>query len=208
MRIAFFGGAFDPPHRGHLELAQLVLDSGVTDLVLFAPAYAPPHKDRRQIAAFADRMNMLHLALAGRPGMAVSDIEAELAQSPSYTFNVLAALEKRHPGDRIQLLIGGDSLEQFHTWYRAEELARRWEVLTYPRRGAAVDAAGLATHLPPELARQLARQVVAGDFLEISSTEIRKRMANGEMPTDIMPEQVADYMMEHAIYRNQGDKNV
>ena len=200
MRIAFFGGTFDPPHCGHIAEARAALAADRTDRVLFVPAYAPPHKDGRPIRSFADRLRMAELATAGEPGMAVSDIERELAFSPSYTFRVLEVLAQRFPGDRWQLLIGGDSLALLHEWHRGREIAARWEVLTYPRAGCTPSAAELTRNWPPELAAKLAAGQLAGDFWQISSTEIRKKLANGEIPATVIPRRVREYLEKRRLY--------
>ena len=100
---AFYGGSFDPPHKGHLGIALGALKSGRTRRVLFAPAYDPPHKHGKKRAPFADRLAMVKLLIAGHPGLEACDIESRLALHPSYTIEVLAALERERPGERLQL---------------------------------------------------------------------------------------------------------
>ena len=121
---AFYGGSFDPPHLGHLGIAKQALASGKTARVLFVPAFDPPHKSGGKRAPFADRLAMTRLLAEGQPGIEVSDIEGRLGLHPSYTFAVLSALEKERPGERLQLLIGGDSLLSLHEWAHASELIR------------------------------------------------------------------------------------
>ena len=139
MRTAFFGGTFDPPHNGHLELARHILKSGRTDRILFVPAYDPPHKLEKKISPFADRVAMLEMLLKDEPAMLISDIESRAKLTPSYSYKIMKLLEKEFPGDTLQVLIGGDSLEALHTWYKARPLAAEYEIICYPRKGYGFD---------------------------------------------------------------------
>lgn len=205
MRTAFFGGSFNPPHRGHLGVARGALASGRTDRVLWGVAFAPPHKPGRPMAPFADRMNMVELLIAGESDMACSDIEARLARSPSYTIDVLAALCREEPETQFQLLIGGDSLRELHTWRRARELAEDFEILTYPRAGETPDETELARHWPHETAEKLARGILPGNFFEISSTNLRNLVANhagtGHIMQQEVPDALAEYIRNHQFYQ-------
>ena len=89
---AFFGGSFDPPHAGHLAVARGALNSGACNHVLWAPAFAPPHKLNARRAPFADRMEMVKLLIKNECSMSVSDIEAQIAKKPSYTIDILLEL--------------------------------------------------------------------------------------------------------------------
>ena len=200
MREAFFGGTFDPPHYGHLAPARAALAAGVTDRVLLVPAFAPPHKKGRAFASYEDRVRMLQLLIEGLPDMEVCEAEREFALSPSYTYEVLKRLEERTPGIRLQLLIGGDSLAQLHTWHRGRELAEHWDVITYPRAGVTPDRAMLRRYWPEFLVEKLAAGILEAPFFEISSTEVRKKMAIGENPTTFIPEKIRDYVREHRLY--------
>lgn len=202
----FYGGSFDPPHSGHLGIALSALDSGRTDRVLFAPAFDPPHKPGRSRAAFADRLAMVELLIDGLPDLEASDIEERLALNPSYTCEVLAALRRERPDERIQLLIGGDSLLALHTWGRAEELVEEYEILTYPRRGETPDAAALSCHWPPRTVRKLLAGLLPGEFFEISSTNIRNSVAKQDETGHInsgATERVEEYIRQHHLYETR-----
>lgn len=203
IRTAFFGGSFNPPHRGHLGVAQGALRSGRTDRVCFAPAFAPPHKPGRPLAPFADRAEMVRLLIRNEQSMFVSDIENRLQKNPSYSIDILAALEQKL-GEPVQLLIGGDSLRDFHTWHRAPEILERHEVLTYPRAGETPTREELLRFWSRENTEKLLAGVLPGDFFEISSTNIRKSMAKETNPVhinigDITPE-VEAYIRNHNLY--------
>lgn len=200
-RIAFFGGAFNPPHRGHEAVARAVLAAGRSDCVLWVPSCRPPHKEARGLAPFEDRLAMTRLAAERVPGSLVSDIERRKAFDPSYSLRVLAALEEEFPGCRLQLLIGSDSLEELHTWYEAKKLAERYEILTYPRQ-----TGGGKPRLPVEFwgdktVKILQKSLLPGDFVEISSTELRNALENGGKCVHIMNESVRAYIRRHGLYR-------
>ena len=203
-QIAFFGGSFDPPHLGHLAVAEAALRAGVCGHVAWVPAYAPPHK-RGVKAAFADRVAMVEATIAGHDAMSVNRIEAELQFNPSYTIEILEAWEKRF-GDVPALLIGADSLRELHTWHRAAELAKRFRIISYPRNGCRITAAELALHWPDPTAEKLFAGVLAGDFFEISSSELKNRMEKFTEAGDIihlkdcLAPGVCDYIVEHGLY--------
>lgn len=203
---AFYGGSFDPPHTGHLGIALAALASGRTDRVLLAPAYDPPHKIGHSRASFADRFAMVKLLAAGNPGLEACGIESRLALSPSYTVDVLDALRRERPGERIQLLIGGDSLLALHTWGRARKLVEEYEILTYPRQGETPDAATLSRHWPPEIVEKLLSGLLPGGFFEISSTGIRNIVAKRPEMRHInsgTTERVEEYIRKHHLYETR-----
>ena len=201
MRIAYFGGAFDPPHTGHLAEARAMLKRGAAERVWFAPSYAPPHKPHGGRASFDDRLEMLLRLVAGEPGMLVSAVERELALSPSYTFRVLTELARRRPLDRFVLLIGGDSLRDLHRWYRGRDLAETFEVWTYPRPGMPVTADDLAEVWPRPMAEKLASRVLPGALSGASSSEVRAALGAGRRtPDGALTAPVLEYIREKGLY--------
>ena len=203
-KIAFFGGSFDPPHLGHLAVAEAALRAGVCGHVAWVPAYAPPHKQSVK-AAFADRLAMVEATIAGHDDMSANRIEDELKLNPSYTFEMLEAWERRFGAPPV-LLIGADSLKELHTWHRAAELAERFRIVSYPRDGSSVTVAELARFWPERTAKRLYAGVLAGDFFEISSSELKNRMEKFTEAGDIihlkefLASGVCDYIVEHGLY--------
>ena len=173
---AFFGGSFDPPHYGHLGVARGALRSGRCAEVLWVPAFSPPHKQGVERLDFDERMRLVSEMISGEENMAVSDIERRLALEPSYTYSVLSELsrELKHPA---ALLIGEDSLVQLHTWHKAHELVENYLILTYPRAGSVADWAYLEQFWSLNECEKLLSGRLEGKFFEISSTEIRKKLA-------------------------------
>ena len=207
---AFFGGSFDPPHTGHLAVARGALNSGLCSHVIWAPAFAPPHKLDRRRAPFEHRMKMVGLLIKNEDSMSVSDIEAKIAKRPSYTIDILLELEAQN-GSRPALLIGADSLLSLHTWHRCSELAENWQILTYPRKESPVTLEALLAHWPEKTAEKLFSGVIPGKFFEISSTEIRNSMeknaftGNIKCMTENIPE-IGDYMTLHRLYGENSTK--
>ena len=204
MKKAFFGGSFDPPHIGHLGVAKAALKSGKCDQVIWFPAADPPHKRNSRRASFEDRMNMVRLMIADEPGMDVSGFESEAGIHPTYTFNILAELEKQ-TGTRYTLLIGADSLLMLHTWFNAEELVRTTDFLTYPRRGAEVTMEKLLEFWDEKTAEKLMQSMICGTFFEISSTETKISMEKTAFRHHIIEEYgllpgVSEYICKHGLY--------
>ncbi|MDD5699413.1 MAG: nicotinate (nicotinamide) nucleotide adenylyltransferase [Victivallaceae bacterium] len=199
MRIAFFGGTFDPPHRGHLELARQLLERGVTDRLLFVPAYDPPHKPDREISPFADRLAMLKLLIAGESGMMISDIEQRAGIRPSYTVEIMRLLEAEFPGDRLQLLIGGDSLAALHTWHEAGKLLARYEILCCPRRGYEISRRTLSRYWTAKEIDILLQSILQMPFFDLSSTMIRNAITAGNM-IENMDEKLLKYIKTKGLY--------
>lgn len=201
MRIAFLGGAFDPPHTGHLAEARHVLQSGVAERVWLVPSYVSPHKAGKGMTSFEHRMAMAELLIEGQPDMEVSPAEKDLQISPSYTFEVLTALQKRYPDHQFILLIGGDSLADLHRWYRGRLLAETFEVWTYPRPGFSVTGDDLAANWPPELAELLAGRVLQGVQSGAASSSLREILKQGQFPPEgMLTSPVLEYIKKNNLY--------
>lgn len=201
-RIAFLGGAFDPPHPGHEMLARRVLERGLSDLVLWVPSWAPPHKAAGRMSDFAHRLAMVKLVAEKIPGCEVSDIEARKCFDPSYSYKVLDALQSEYPEAELQLLIGQDSLEQLHTWYNARSLAEKYTVLAFPRKGDEQHKLLLPENFwGNELCKKLQNSLIAGEYVEISSTNLRKELAKKSNVEHIISRDVLRYIEEHGLYR-------
>lgn len=199
MRIAFFGGTFDPPHNGHLELVRHILKMGITDRILFVPAYDPPHKLDQKISSFDDRWSMLEMLVADDPGIIISDIERRAALKPSYSFKILKLLEKEFPDDTLQILIGGDSLEALHTWYKAKELVAQYEIICYPRKGYKVDRASLLKHWTSKEIDILLKTILQMPFFDISSTLLRNNITDNVLNKNIK-ENILEYINNKGLY--------
>jgi len=192
--LVYFGGTFDPVHRGHLAMATAALAVPGVEGVVFVPALTPPHKRGRPVRPFAERVHLLNLACADRPTLSVSTLEGDLP-APSFTARTLAALMARGERAPISLLIGADTLLDLPNWWHPEEVVRHASFLVAPRPEVPLDRVreALAGFLPDE---QFAERVrfLAMAPVECSSTKIREDLAQGLDPGDDLPEPVRAYL--------------
>ncbi len=193
MHIGIFGGSFDPPHIGHLILAERVRDACGLDRVLWVPAFVSPHKTGQTGTPAVHRLAMAHRAVADNPAFAVSDVEIR-REGVSYTIDTVAALQQAHPADTFALILGGDSLRAFHTWHRPEEIVARVPLLVYERPDDGAHAA-----VDPLFLRHA--RFVEAPLLPVSSTEIRARLRAGRSVRYLVPDAVLTYIEAHELYR-------
>ena len=197
-RIGVLGGTFDPPHVGHLWLASLAADEMSLDRVLFMPAGQPPHKGDRPVTRATDRLLMTRLAIAGEDGFEICPIEIE-RPGPSFTIDSVAELRRAYPDATLFLLMASDSLAQIDTWREPDRLLAEVEWIVGPRPGGvAPDPAGLAERFGPNAERI---HVLAGPMLEVSSSEIRRRVAAGRTIRYLVPREVEELISHHRLYR-------
>lgn len=189
-RIGIFGGTFDPPHIGHLVAAleaRQVLD---LDVVLLVVAGEPWQKvSERSISPAPDRLAMVRAAVADAPGLEVSDVEVRRSGA-SYTADTLAALRETEPGAELSVILGRDAAAGFTTWERYQEVADGARLVVVDRPG----------HQAP-LDPRFAWERVDIPELEISSTEIRARVAAGRSIRYLTPDAVAICIQERGLYR-------
>lgn len=191
-RIALFGGSFNPPHVGHLALAEAARDEAGLDRVLWMPAATPPHKQDAALPAGHHRLAMTTLATEGNHAFAASDLELRRA-GVSYTVDTLRTLHAEHPNAELVLLIGGDSLVQFGSWREPEEILRRATLLVYPRSGADF------TDLDPAVLRRVT--MLERPLLDLSATAVRALLRAGRSARYLVPDRVLAYAAEHGLYR-------
>jgi nicotinate-nucleotide adenylyltransferase len=185
--IGLFGGSFDPVHHGHLIVGQVAAESLGLDQLRFVPAREQPFKLGRHVAAAADRAAMLDLAVSGTRGFAVE--RAELSrEGPSYTVETLLGLRAREPGVAWTLLLGADAAAELDAWHRAAELPGLARIVVFARPG---------TPIPPS---PLIASTVEVPAVEISATEIRRRVREGRSVRYWVPDAVAEYMARHRLY--------
>ncbi len=196
------GGTFDPPHLGHLALAQEVYTRLALDRVWFVPAGQPPHKVGHVVSPAGDRRAMVELAIAGDARFGLSTVELDRA-GPSYTSETLSLLrEEWGSAARMVLILGWDMLAYLPHWHEPEAVVARTDQIVAVHRPGVAAPEGEVTRLEallPGLAEKLI--VLPAPRLEISSSELRARVAAGLPVGYLTPVVVADYIAMRGLYR-------
>jgi nicotinate-nucleotide adenylyltransferase len=189
-----FGGSFDPPHNAHLALARTARDALQLDELRWVVAGQPWQKEGkgRVMTAAAHREAMVRLALGREPRFVLDRREIERA-GPSYTLDTVRELQATQPAAQCFLIIGADQYAGLHTWQGWQELLGRVVLAVANRPGA-------LPPVHPEVLRH-AHRMVPLPMLDVSSTEIRQRVAAGLDITELVPPPVARYIDQHALYR-------
>ena len=189
-KIGVFGGAFNPPHKGHVRLAREFADRLSLDEVLVIPSFIPPHKSAGSLAPAEDRLEMCRLAFCGDPRFTISAMEIDRG-GKSYTYDTLLEIKKQNPSAELFLIIGSDMYSSFKTWHRYKSILELCTVCTASReKGAAPQNSGIAA--------------VISDLpaYEISSTQIRDMVDNGADISEFTGESVAEYISDRGLYHD------
>lgn len=196
-RIGLFGGTFDPPHVGHLILASEACAQLSLTRLLWVLTPTPPHKLDQSITSLEHRLVMVERAIAGNPSFELSRIELE-RPGPHYTLDTVRLIQEGSSPVDVVLLIGGDSLHDLPEWHQpAELIAACHEIGVMRRPGDSVHLAALESILPGLGAKV---RFVDAPLLEIASSEIRRRAAQGEPFRYYLLPTVYEYILEHHLY--------
>lgn len=191
--LGIFGGTFDPVHNAHLRIARLALDALGLARLLWIPTGAPRYR-AAPLASAGDRQAMLELALAGEPRYAIDPRELR-AEASGYTVDTLSALQAElGPDAPLVLLMGSDQYDKLAGWHRWRELFGLARIAVIARPGWAPEASAEVRAAGPVLRVEMAP-------LDISSTEIRRRVARGDDVSGMLPPPVLDYISTHRLYR-------
>lgn len=191
-RVGIFGGTFDPIHLGHLILAESALEQLDLDRIIFIPASVSPFKQGHPPGATADqRLRMLRTALASEPRFEIDDRELH-RDGPSYTIDTVRSLLGDYPGVRFLLLIGSDNLPDLPQWHSHDELCNLVDMAILDRGG---DPSPATAESYPVVRRRV----------DLSSTEIRQRLASGLSVRQMLPQGVYDLIMSEHPYRTSSD---
>ncbi|MDZ7268307.1 MAG: nicotinate-nucleotide adenylyltransferase [candidate division KSB1 bacterium] len=194
MRVGILGGTFDPVHYGHLVMAECACEELQLERMLFMLAPRPPHKNAVQLTPVAHRLTMLRAAIADNPRFEVSTLELERA-GPSYTVDTLRLLTRQpeYAGAEFYLIIGADSLAEFHKWREPATIRSLARVAVYPRPEK---KPGIAHTVLNE-----ADYLLRGSLIGISSTDIRLKVKNNRSIRYLVPPAVAAYIDAHGLYK-------
>lgn len=176
MEIGIFGGSFNPIHNGHIILAETFLEQCSLDEVWLMVTPQNPFKTQAELLDDDKRLELGKQAVANYPKMKVSDYEFHLPK-PSYTWNTLQSLKKDYPQTNFTLLIGGDNWAAFNRWSHAADILANYPIAIFPRRGYPLDKQLL----------KAGQQILQTPLLDISSSDIRRRIKQGESIDKMIP---------------------
>lgn len=185
MKVGILGGTFDPPHNGHLIIAQEVLSSLQLNEVWFMPTNTPPHKADAKSRG-EDRLEMVKLAIADNECFKLQPIEFERS-GPSYTYDTIAILKEKYPKAEFYFIIGADMVEYLLKWYRIDELVHD------------VHFVGVKRPKYKIVSRYNVIEVEVPQF-DISSSELRRRFKNNQNTKYFLPDAVREYIEEKNLY--------
>lgn len=189
--IGILGGSFNPVHIGHIILADYIVQfTDITQVWLMLSPLNPLKENPEQLISDRHRLEMLRIATEGNPRLKPCDIELSMPQ-PSYSINSLNRLQELHPDKKFSLIIGSDNWLVFDRWRSHEEILRNYAPIVYPRPGYDIGAKALPENVT----------LVNAPTLDISSTFIRKAIAEDLDMQNFLPKGVAEYIQKNGLYR-------
>lgn len=193
MKVCLFGGTFDPPHLGHLIIAQTIFEAENFDQIVFVPAYQPPHKNRMKISPVNQRLEMLNIAIKENPNFIMSDLEIE-RKGLSYSIDTIMEYKKQNNLNSNELfyLMGSDSLRQFKKWKDPKMIIDESRVIVAIRPG----------FRPSDIPNWILAKIQFASIprIEISSTTIRERWVNDKTIRYMVTESVWQYINKNKLY--------
>lgn len=198
MKIAIYGGSFNPIHNGHLNVIKSTLLSLSPDKLFVMPVGNPPHKSEDELIDSKERIKMAMIATKAFENVFVSNYEASKAEK-SYTFETLEYFKTLYPDDQLYFLLGSDRLNIFLNWRGADKIMSMCELVGVCRSKGDYDVAKKAME---DIIRAGGRcRLINCEPVEASSTEIRKMIAMGKRPVGFVPKEVTDHIFEKGLYR-------
>jgi len=195
-RIGLLGGTFDPPHIGHLWLAEAARQIFNLDKVLFLPAGHPPHKSDEPVTAVHHRQEMTRLAIAGNNHFVLDTTDTE-RPSPHYTSTLLPLIQQACPDADLFLLIGSDSLRDLPLWHEPKKVITLCRLAVLPRPGIIVDWVMLSLYVPGV---DQVVDMLNGPTIDLSSTMLRTWLVAGNQPHYLIPSAVLNYIQDNQLY--------
>ena len=203
MRLGVLGGTFDPIHLGHIDAADAAQHGLSLESIVLIPSRIPPHRADPTSASAEDRLAMVELAAADRPGWSASRIELD-RDGPSYTYDTLTELGARRESRSTQIffITGADAFAEIATWSRYPAVLDLANFVVVSRPGITLDS--LRERVPSAFDRHSPANtrviLVEARTPDVSSTDIRRRVRAGESLSGLVPPAVADYIRTHRLY--------
>ena len=189
-RIGILGGSFNPIHVGHAIIASYIVESGLIDSLWLMVSPQNPLKENSTLASDYHRLRMTELVSRRLEKVETSAFEFDLPR-PSYTIDTLNALQAKFPDDEFYLVIGADNWCLFDKWKSGEEIISKYHILIYPRRGYEIV-------IPEQYSDRV--KAVEAPLIELSSTQIRERLAQMKSVSFLVPESVENYIVKNKLY--------
>ena len=193
MKVCLFGGTFDPPHLGHLIIAQTIFEAEKFDQIVFVPAYQPPHKNGMKISPVDQRLEMLKIAISENPNFIMSDLEIQ-RKGLSYSIDTIIDYKKQNNlnSDELFYLMGSDSLKQFKKWKDTKKIIDECRVIVAIRPG----------FRPSDIPNWILAKIQFASIprIEISSTTIRDRWIDNKTIRYMVTESVWQYINKNKLY--------
>ncbi len=197
MKIAMFGGSFNPPHIGHFQIAEKFIKRLSLDRLLLVPAFIPPHKLGADMVSAEHRLNMCGFYEKYNDKITASDIEIKRG-GRSYTVDTLKEIGEIYPDSELYLIVGADMYMSLQSWYRPEDICSLAKICTVSRNDD--DVYELENH-SRFLKRFGCDSVILTDrVMAVSSTEVRKAVKDGASPSGLVLPEVYDYIRTHGLY--------
>jgi nicotinate-nucleotide adenylyltransferase len=193
-KAGIFGGTFNPPHIGHLEIAKEAKARYGLETVFFVPSYIPPHKDPKGVIDGTHRASMVKLLIEGTPGFLLSEYETS-KKTVSYSIDTIRYFETEFPGTKFYFIIGSDAFFYMDTWREYEKVLRMIDFIIYERKG-----------YPPEKIKRKFTGLsnlywIENRYIHLASTDIRLRIREGDNETEDLGKKVYDYIEKNNLYK-------
>ena len=201
--IGIFGGSFNPVHAGHLNIAKIASEEFDLRKVIFIPCKVSPFKTgakSEQYTSDEHRLEMLKLSIAGYRNFEISTIELSRG-GVSYSYDTLCEIKKKYPKAHLSFIIGTDSLLTLSQWYKIGALLNLCDFVTVERPGVGREMDETSLGFSPEMSKRLLLKAVSGRLMDISSSKIRQRAAEGVSLQGFVPPAVEEYISRHRLYR-------
>ncbi len=202
MRLGILGGSFDPVHYGHLLLAESAREQCQLDQVWLLPAAVPPHKQDRQLTPAEHRLAMLELAVAGEPALSICRYEVDRG-GVNYTFETLGMIKSQQPDSELFFLLGADMLHDLPNWREPSRICQLAILVVVARPGVGQpDYSLLSAITTPERIELMRRHQIVMPQIGISSSDLRRRVAERRSIRFQTPRAVEEYIRAHGLYQH------